>query len=758
MKRRVFSHYRRTRVFVSGENRFATGSHIASERGQCATGFACASSRIEQPLVATHQIMAAHRAIWLGTKRARPTAPRALTLVEMMVAMAITLVMMAAVVTLFANVSNSVRNRRATIELSGQIRHVRNMLQQDLQGATCPGLTWQRPESNHGYIELIEGQYRERDASGLLNLNGGSPPISPSAIAPKINHETSIIPTSNLLDTSVAGRTNWVTDGGGLGDHDDILMLTVRNEYEPFVGRVPPVSTSGPTTVRPNATNAGPFAAWDHQTIESPLAEVVWFAIENPGFTGTADVDDVVTTYFGEPGMRTIYRRALLIAPWLNPYRYNAGGTTVDTFTDGGSAFKAEPGLLRILGDQIERTNIDQALASLTAFQDRYDISSRLEFDPRLGGDGRWKIVANTLGDLTKRENRFGHFGLALSGSNFSRAYPYAAVSVGSGYSGSSASVVFVSDPEIGDPSTVAQADAHVLGGAIVNYGVNQANFATPNDARYVVRPLAYVGADSTIAATARAMLNDQGQVVRVIHGLAPLWGSRRGEDVMLTDVLAFDLRVYDPGAPLFGHVQTQTILEPTDAGWSAAYLHPNNMADSNGSGRIGTGSDVFPFMGQGAYVDLGYGYDSRSPSPALPAPLFHANYATATTPWFFTPRGIHRVTDAALLTPGYALYDTWSFHYENNGINDDNDTLASGMPLIDEGTNGLDNVGHYAIPNPPPVIVNDTRLGVDDVGERETAPPYDKPLRGIQVLMRAYERDSRQIRQVRVNQHFMPE
>ena len=39
-----------------------------------------------------------------------------------------------------------------------------------------------------------------------------------------------------------------------------------------------------------------------------------------------------------------------------------------------------------------------------------------------------------------------------------------------------------------------------------------------------------------------------------------------------------------------------------------------------------------------------------------------------------------------------------------------------------------------------------------------ETAPPYDKPLRGVQVLMRVYEPDSRAIRQVRVNQHFMQE
>ena len=93
----------------------------------------------------------------------------------MLVAMAITLVMMAAVVTLFANVSDSVRNRRATVEMSSQIRHVRNVLQQDLEGATCPGLPWQRPESNHGYIEIIEGRFREesqpvRDFDGDANI------------------------------------------------------------------------------------------------------------------------------------------------------------------------------------------------------------------------------------------------------------------------------------------------------------------------------------------------------------------------------------------------------------------------------------------------------------------------------------------------------------------------------------------------------------------------------------------------------------
>jgi hypothetical protein len=79
----------------------------------------------------------------------------------------------------------------------------------------------------------------------------------------------------------------------------------------------------------------------------------------------------------------------------------------------------------------------------------------------------------------------------------------------------------------------------------------------------------------------------------------------------------------------------------------------------------------------------------------------------------------------------------------DNNGV---------GTPQIDEGTNGLDDPGNYSDG------FGKTRLGPDDVGERETVPPYDKPLRGVQVILRLYERDSRQVRQVSVNQSFVPE
>ncbi len=280
---------------------------------------------------------------------------------------------------------------RATIEMSGQLRHVRNVLQQDLQGATCPGVTWQRPESNHGYIEIIEGPYKEGFATNLLDADPNNPTPGlrnpPTELNPEIDHATSILPSSNLPFKD----PTWATDGAGLGDADDILMLTSRNEHEPFVGRIPA-----------GLDAKGGFKDWTSDTIQSPLAEVIWFAIENPGYTDATlpDPDPTGKHFFGEPGMRTIYRRTLLIAPYLNPYLPYADPKTGLT----PSGFKPAPGLLRIFPSNI---TVEDAIAGMIAFQDRYDLSARLEWDKDIQ---HWKIVANTLGDLTKRENRFGHF------------------------------------------------------------------------------------------------------------------------------------------------------------------------------------------------------------------------------------------------------------------------------------------------------------------------------------------------------------
>ncbi len=180
------------------------------------------------------------------------------------------------------------------------------------------------------------------------------------------------------------------------------------------------------------------------------------------------------------------------------------------------------------------------------------------------------------------------------------------------------------------------------------------------------------------------------------------------------------------------------------------------------------------------AYVDLGYGFS------AVSRQLFRGYYASlgAIAPRFFEPCALHvpqwLPADVAAnrtqlmpfgseLAPGFSVYDTWSFHYENNGVNDD--VNVDSTLLTDEGIDGFDNEGHVRVvtldPPPPasPVrsnpllisITNQVAFGVDDPTERETVPPYDTTLRGMQVTLRGYERDSRQIREVKVRQTFVP-
>jgi hypothetical protein len=314
--------------------------------------------------------------------------------------------------------------------------------------------------------------------------------------------------------------------------------------------------------------------------------------------------------------------------------------------------------------------------------------------------------------------------------------FPYAAVSTGSGYSGSP-TVTFVVDPEITAPSDTARATANLapapLGQVVQSYTGETANLDDINR-RYSVRPFAFVADDNQTSATARAILNDDGAVARVVQGLAPLWGTRRGEDVMMTDALAFDLQVFDPGAPLYQETTLGTILEPSDLGWRSAL-----------NADLGDSQPGFTFAGQGAYADLGYWF----PASPLPAPVAGRTWSL---PWFAEARALSDVLGRQL-APGYSVYDTWSFHYENNGRDDD------GVLGIDQGNNGLDDKDFRTTPPVGALTVSDYPVfGIDDVGERETAPPYDKPLRGMQAMVRVYERDSRAIRQVRVNQHFMPE
>lgn len=428
---------------------------------------------------------------------------RGMTLVEMLVATTMTLIIMGIVAQLFGMMGKGVTGSRSTMDMSGQIRGVAHQLRMDLSGITVETVPPVAPESDSGYLEIIEGP--------MTDISSGPTQLT--------------------------------------GDCDDVLMFTTRSLDAPFTGRY--------------------WTGAAVSMIESPTAEVVWFCRRSPAAAQT-----VAGTM-----LYTLYRRQLLVMEYVGLNPFLATGNSIP-FTPSAA--------------------ID------------YDLSLRRSgADPGASPPLLGNLFPNSLGDLTKRENRFLH---NPAGTVTAAAFPF----------------------DISGLVTAAGFNGHLTGVA------------------------------------------SDGQ-------------QRDGEDVILTNVIAFDVKVFDPQAQING-----------GSGVRGEYV---DLGGAGGPVAVGT---PFPTAGVAAFSTLG---STVSNSPR----------------------------NAAL---GLPTYDTWSTHYESNGLNEDN--LAPGDLLVDEGTNGNDD--------------SSPGDGVpDDPTERETSPPYPVALRGLEIAIRCYDPQSRQVRQVTVRHTFVP-
>ncbi|MGC3965907.1 MAG: hypothetical protein QM775_00605 [Pirellulales bacterium] len=92
------------------------------------------------------------------------------------------------------------------------------------------------------------------------------------------------------------------------------------------------------------------------------------------------------------------------------------------------------------------------------------------------------------------------------------------------------------------------------------------------------------------------------------------------------------------------------------------------------------------------------------------------------------------------------AVWDTWSTHYEYDGIDN------NGNGLIDELTNGVDDNDDGLVDEP-----NVYNAGGRPTGEQEAPPPYRSPLRGIKITLRVMEQDSKEVSEVTIIHEFVP-
>lgn len=627
-------------------------------------------------------------------RRKLPAARRhAFTLIEVLVAAAITLLIMATLAQMFVFVNGTVAESRAVVEMTDQLRACKHRLQKDLSLLTAPTIPPLRPEAEQGYLEIIEG------------------PIGP-IFRPD--------------DLELAANQNHVE----FDDVDDIIMFTARAPaHEPFVGR-----WSGSSTQ------------------QSQVAEIAWF------LRGT-----------------TLYRRVLLVMPHVtNPWDFSYARTASASYNSFDLSMRQEGG----------------------------GMDRRAMPPPSAGVDNMPRCVPNSLGDLTKRENRFAHQPLVwpydvrmwgrVSGSMMPglglptlaecchAQWPWPIYEPVAGYPG--ASTMLEAVPTGSDPRDVLiiPSIATTSSPAGFSSASNGGILLTANG-RY--DPL---GTHPDVITSSNPIRYPNSRPVTQIDGLNRLsnFAGGRYDDIIMTNVMTFDVKVWDPGAPLFennGDPRNPVPIVPGDWGYLDAIRQFVNT---------GANTPAVSLVGFGAYVDLNYmqplGVDPYDPAimrlvppiasanPAVPPPPpfpypavspSQGNYEAALRkyesgqrlplgalprPKFSGPgdsgSAVHGVLarppfhNSPLAYPGFlaAVYDTWSTHYENDGRDN------NGNGQVDEGTDGVDN---------PPF-----RFGIDDPSEVEAPPPYPWALRGVQIKIRAFEPATKQIREVTVVTEFLPE
>lgn len=524
----------------------------------------------------------------------------AFTLVEMLVAMALSLIVILAVTQVFRIVGDNVLAGRAVLEMSGQLRSVADQLQRDLEGLTVPVRPWPESSSGQGYFEIYEGPFWD------LGLGSVS-----------------------------AGRSFTQT---GVGDMDDVLLFTTHTTGTPFVGQVmASLDTSDPSNVR-LIYNPG-----SRITVESRVAEVAWFSRWNDwNRNGQPD-----------PGEITLHRRVFLVLPNLD---------------------LSHPSI--------------QALSPLQ-FYSAFDLSVRTtQTSPNT-----WIRTANSLKDLTQRENRIAH---DVSGAYPSRLTPSR----------------FLPDP-IWRASPLWRGLLVPQGSVITPGADGEWGVANVDDNGDGVR--SNIGDAGQFGSDDLSLPLDS-QQARNLNLMPPadavIFAETFGSDTILSNLLAFDVKVYDPTVAVrqavSGSGGTELVL-PGDPGYDLT----NNV------------------VATGGYVDLFFNRYLSGPiiSVFAGAPLERSGLGLLS--WAPAVWGFSAPFSSS------ATYDTWTSFYEYDGIDQD------GNGVVDQGTDGIDN--------------NDAG-GVDDATERETAPPYAVPLRGIQVRIRGIDPDTRQVRQVTVMSDFVPE
>ncbi len=470
----------------------------------------------------------------------------------------------------------------------------------------------------------------------------------------------------------------------------------------PLAATAPPDPPADPTNPRPrpwfSQTGVGDF---DDVLMFTARAEGSRFLGQVLGTVAFGPAGKLIVDYTPGSPVRTVVESNIAEIAWF---------TRFNDWNDNGQPDPGELTLHRRVFLVLPNLDISDAdIQALTPgqFYHGFDVSVRYQ-----QVSGNWGKLPNSLETLSLRENRTGHqvaggFPVAPAGVLVNQAFPYP-----------------LSRALLVPQGTVMTPGFDGAWGAV---NVDDDANGVPDD----VSEAGHFGTD------------DLAQPIESVYSTpwAITLGESFGSDVVLSQLLAFDVKVYDP----------TVTLQPALASPPQATLPPTADAVLPGDpGYQLAGTTI----GQGGYVDLFYArYVPGADTAVLPYP---ASIASTFAGLPQLRSGLRRnplnppiFWGIQALATQPAVYDPWPTFYEQDGIDQDGllgiDSIAvsNGVPVTDQGTNGADD---------------DNAMGVDDIGERETSPPYPSPLRSVQVRIRIIDPDSRQVRQVSVVSDFIPE
>lgn len=544
------------------------------------------------------------------------------TLIEVMIAVTVTLLMMLGLAQMFKVLGDSMNKGRAGLELNNRLRGVMHRIRTDLDLVTAPARPPLATGMGKGYLKYYEGP-----ASDYTFANN-----------PILNR---------------------------FGDMDDIWMATVKAEDTWFTGKVP----------RFIAEQRAPTSAAELEdlvTIASQYAEIIVYAQPLVSAQGNPARDPVlmvsnpllfedVNPADGVPDSFRLHYRALLIRPDLNLPNGLLPSLPAENVMVARPQTGPTGGLLP--SPQCDMSRIFQYCDLSIRRVDHFGVSS---------------VAANSLEDLANPANRFAHVMHPLN------------------------------------PPAVWSMPVLALGPAIAGFQ----------------------GSNPTVAGSG------------FLHPAYVLHGNRTGEDVLATDLLAFDVRAYDPSAPIIRY--DDLTLRPGDPGFGVNDT-TNNLI------TLPTASNTVAY---GEFVDLnwagkqGLNYFSelsgRDPSGILSS-LYRSGLVLG-------PNG------SQIFQPSY---DTFTDFYEHDGILQAELSASNAPPnhtglvtftvapaasvlregwratAVDAGTDGIDN---------NPIL----GPGIDDASELESSPPFPVHLRGLQISIRLENRPSKQFKQMSAVKEFV--